>query len=132
MTDEFVYIPDLPSNILSDDPDKFIQNRLEANQQIQVKYVKCYVNLGVAVIRMNNQDDKDRLISNVGTMFLDSACTISISFVSQLETDSYIIIDQNISNIPSLQEVAQRYTKAYKPPMTPTCECISPQFPNIF
>ena len=132
MTDNVVYIPDLPVSILGDDADECIKNRIETVQRMELKDVKCYVKLGVAVLQMSNQEDKNQLVSNVESMVFDKKRGMLISFVDNLELDTYIVLDQTVSKIPSPQEVAQRYAKAFKSSTVPTCESISVQFPNIF
>ena len=81
---------------------------------------------------MKNTDDMDHLLSNVQSVVLDPTCRTNISFVRELELDSYIVIDRNISDIPPANELARSYAQAYKISKILSCELISVQFPNIF
>jgi hypothetical protein len=94
MTDLLVYIPDLPLtlNILSDDPEKLIQTCIEKNQRMKLAEVKCHLKLGVAVLRMTNEDDKNHLVSNVESLILDKKHSINISFTNKLELHTYVVL----------------------------------------
>jgi uncharacterized protein (TIGR02452 family) len=81
---------------------------------------------------MMNKDDMDHLVSNVQSIVIDPNCGTKISFVRELELDSYIVIDRNISNIPPANELARYYAQAYKISKIPACELVSVQFPTIF
>ena len=133
MTHILVYIPDLPVSILGNDADEFVWDRIEANQRMSLEDVKCYIKLGIGVVRVNNQEDQNQLVSNVVSMVLDPKRNINISFVRELELQTYIVLDPKISQIPSDEEVARHLMQVYQLSCTaPTCKCISSQFPNIF
>ena len=109
-----------------------IQNRLESIQRIVPRSVKCYPTLGIGIIQMKNKNEMNQLLSNVRSIVIDPTCGTNISFVEKLQLDSYIVLDRNITAIPSVNELAQSYAKAYKVSETPVCELVSVQFPNIF
>lgn len=110
-----------------------IQTRIESTQRIILKEIKCYLTLGIAVIQMHNEDDRNHLVSDVQSIVIDPNQGTNISFVDKLELDSYIVIDPNRSNnIPSANEIARHYAEAYRTSKAPACESISVQFPNIF
>ncbi|CAF5166907.1 unnamed protein product, partial [Rotaria sp. Silwood1] len=65
-------------------------------------------------------------------MVLDVKHNTNILFVDELDLDSYIVLDRNISKIPTADEVARRYMQVYKIADLRPCQQISVQFPNIF
>ena len=130
--DILVYIPDIPTAMPENDLEQLIKLRVETNLQMTLSDIKCYLNLGIALIRLMNEADKMRLVNSVQSMVLDVKRNTNISFVDELDLDSYIVLDRNISTIPSPDEVARRYMQVYKTPEPPSCQSISIQFPNIF
>ena len=131
-TDILIYVPDLPKNLPDHDIEQLIQTRIEKNQRMKLDYVKCYLKLGIAAIRLNNEEDKIHLVSTVQSMVLDPQHAINISFVNDIELDSYIVVDQKLPKMLSADEVAHHYARAYKTQGQPMCELVSIQFPNIF
>jgi hypothetical protein len=109
-----------------------IKTRVETAQRITLSDVQCYIKLGIAVIRLKNEEDKNHLVSTVESMVFDKQRGISISFVNKLDLDSYIVLDRNMSKIPPSDEVARRYAQTFKIQELRDCESISVQFPNIF
>ncbi|CAF5160374.1 unnamed protein product, partial [Rotaria sp. Silwood1] len=69
--DLLVYIPDIPTNISEKDLEEMIQTRIDKNLRIKISDIKCYSNLGVAVIQLMNEEDKKHLVSNFQSMVLD-------------------------------------------------------------
>ncbi|CAF4515491.1 unnamed protein product [Rotaria sp. Silwood2] len=130
--DLFVYIPDIPTNILDNELEEMIQTRIDNILRIKISDIKCYSNLGVAVIRLMNENDKKHLVSTVRSIVLDVEHNTNISFVDELDLTSYIVLDQNISKIHAAEEVARRYMQVYKTSDLRSCQQISVQFPNIF
>ncbi|CAF4929315.1 unnamed protein product [Rotaria sp. Silwood1] len=111
--DLLVYIPDIPTNISEKELEEMIQTRISTNLRIKMSDIKCYSNLGVAVIRLMNEEDKKHLVSNVQSMVLDYSIEI-------------------YPKIPTADEVARRYMQVYTIADLRSCQQISVQFPNIF
>ena len=132
MPDIIVYVPDIPVDIEENVLEKLIQARIELTQRMKVDSVKCYLQLGVAVIKLTNDDDKNHLVVTVESIVLQKELGTTISLVDRLELDSYIVIDRKLKKIPSATEVAQRYAQAYNTSKVCTCEVVSDQFPNVF
>ena len=130
--DSLVYVPNIPSNIPEKDVQQMLQNRVEAIGRMKIIDVKCYSKLGVAVIRLMNEDDKTYIVSNVQSTVLDPQHRINISFVNELELHSYIVLDRNASKTFSSDQIAHRFKQAFKVSENPICEPICDQFPNIF
>ena len=127
-----VYIPDIPSNLAETNLEQTLQTRLESSARVKVQEMKCYPTVGIAVIQLSKKEDKEHLVSNVQSMVLDPQRGINISFVKELEFDSYIVLDRQSGKIPSGEEVAHHYMQAYNLQEIPTCHLVSVVFPNIF
>ncbi|CAF1530166.1 unnamed protein product, partial [Adineta ricciae] len=132
MNNPIVYVPDIPMDIDEDELATLIQTRVQTSQRMKVHNVKCYSKLGVAIITLFDDNDKNHLVANVQSIVLETDLRTTISFEDKLELDSYIIIDRNAMNIPSVNEVAQHYTKSYKISRICACKTVSDQFPNVF
>ena len=130
--DAIVYVPDVSSDLPENAVKQLIQTRVETTQRMKVNDVKFYSKLGIAVIRLMNEDDKKHLVSNVQSMILDTQRHTSVSFTAELDLDSYIVLDRNMSQIPSPNEVARHYAQACETQELRACESISIQFPTIF
>ncbi|CAF2185586.1 unnamed protein product [Rotaria magnacalcarata] len=92
-----VYIEDIPTNLPENDLEILIQTRLEATQHLKIKDIRCYLKLGVAVIRLINEEDKVFLVSNLETMVLYPKTNTIINFIGEIELDSYVVVDRKIS-----------------------------------
>jgi uncharacterized protein (TIGR02452 family) len=130
--DILVYIPDIPSNIPENDLEKMLQTRLKSSARVTAQDIKCHSKLGIAVVRLSTKEDKEHLVSNVLSMVLDPQRGTNISFVKELELESYIVLDQHKKKIPSSDEVAHFYVQAYNVEEPTTCDLVSVVFPNIF
>ncbi|CAF3338093.1 unnamed protein product [Rotaria socialis] len=127
-----VYIEDIPTNLPENDLEILIQNRIEATQNFKIKDIRCYLKLGVAVIRLINEENKVFLVSKLETIVLYPKTNTIINFIGEIELDSYVVVDRKISKVPSADDVARRYMQSYKTREPPPCKSISIQFPNIF
>ncbi|CAM4911344.1 unnamed protein product [Rotaria socialis] len=127
-----VYVEDIPTNIPENDLEIRIQSRLEATQNLKIKDIRCCLKLGVAVIRLINEEDKVFLVSKLETIVLYPKTNTIINFIGEIDLDSYVVVDRNISKVPSADDVARRYMQSYKTREPPPCKSISIQFPNIF
>ncbi|CAF3925214.1 unnamed protein product [Adineta steineri] len=130
--DTLVYVTDIPSSIPEKDVEQMLQNRAESIGRMKISNVKCYSKLGIAVMQLMNKDDKIYLVDSVQSTILDRQHRISVSFVNELQLDSYVVIDRNLSKIPSSEQIISRFKQAFKISANPVCEPISDQFPNIF
>jgi uncharacterized protein (TIGR02452 family) len=132
--DILVYIPDISLDIPEKDAEQMIRTRVETTQRMKIIDVKYYPKLGVAAIRLMNEDDKTHLVSITQSMIFDPQRGICISFVDELELDSYIVLDRSMPKpkIPSADQLIRRCVQIYNTSEFSTCEPISVQFPNIF
>ena len=126
------YIPGLPSGFDDNELETIIQARVETMQRIKLTSVKCYSKLSVGVIQFKDKDDKTHLVSNVQSIVLDPQKGINVTFVDELELDSYIVVDRKMSKLPSPDEISQRYAKVFTTGHRRSCETVCIQFPNIF
>ncbi|CAF3772226.1 unnamed protein product [Rotaria sp. Silwood1] len=127
-----VYIQDIPTNFPEDDLERMIKTRIETTLRVKINDVKCYLKLGVAVIRLMNEEDKSYLVFTVVSTVLDPKTNTNITFVNEVEFDSYVVVDRNIPKIPSTDDISFRYMQAFKTSEPRPCEPVSIQFPNIF
>ncbi|CAF2051412.1 unnamed protein product [Rotaria magnacalcarata] len=130
--DIIVYVPDLPINIPENGFEEMLRFRIEITVRVKMSDVKCYVNLGIAVIRLMNEDDKKNLVTTVQSIVFDTKLNSNISFVADINLDCYIVLDQKVSKGHSANEVAGRYMQVYKTLNRRTCQLVSTQFSNIF
>ena len=130
--DILVYVPNLPVDLSAEEIENTIKSRLKAAQRIEPIDVKCFSTLGIAIIHLMNEQDKQNLISEVQSIVLDKERDIIVSFVDEIERDSYIVIKTSTSKLLSSDDVASRFAKTYKTQKNYTCQPVSSQFPNIF
>ncbi|CAF4073066.1 unnamed protein product, partial [Adineta steineri] len=128
------YIPDLPINI--DKPqllENMIRQALELRYSQKVLDVKCNTELGIGVIYLNNDHDKHHLINTIEKILIEPTNNITVSVVDELELISYIVIDNNDpKDLPTVDDICQRWVQLYKTRFPPKCEQLSNQFSNIF
>ncbi|CAF1175267.1 unnamed protein product [Adineta steineri] len=128
------YIPDLPINI--DKPqilENMIREALESRYKQTVLNVKCYTELGIGIIYLSNDNDKHHLIKNIKKILIEPTNNITVSVVDELELISYIVIDnKNPNDLPTIDNICQRWVQLYKTRSPPKCEQLSNQFQNIF
>lgn len=127
-----VYIEDIPKHSVDDEFEQFIKERVEITQRLKIDSIKYYKKLGIIVLQLKSEEDKVHLLNNVQSMVLDPKTATTISFVGQIELNTYIVVGQDVSNIPSADGIAIHYMQSYKKLEPPICQSISVQFPNIF
>ncbi|CAF4190414.1 unnamed protein product, partial [Rotaria sordida] len=127
-----VYITDIPTNFPEDGLEVLIKTRIEATLRLKVNDIKCYLKLGIDVIQLMNEEHKSYLVSTVESVVLDPKTNTNITFVNEVELDSYIVVDRYVSKIPSTDDVSWHYMQSFKTCEPRPCESISIQFPNIF
>ena len=131
-TNAQVYVLNLPLDLTENDVEKTIRSRMKKVLRMDVVNVRCFAKLGIAMIQLMNEDDKEHLIENVQSMVLYAERNITISFVDKIERDTYIVIDSQPTTLPSTEEILKSYRKTYDIDEERVCEVVSAQFPNIF
>ncbi|CAF1020879.1 unnamed protein product [Rotaria sp. Silwood1] len=129
-----VYVPDLPTNIDSNSLlEKMIRQCLELKHKQKVLNIKCDTQLGIGIIYLRDDEDKNNLINTIEKIIIEPSQNATISFVDELELISYIVIDEkDIKELPSAHAVCRQWVDLYKVQSQPRCELLSVQFPNIF
>ena len=131
-TNAQVYVLNLPLDLTENDVEKTIRSRMKKVLRMDVVNIRCFAKLGIAMIQLMNEDDKEHLIENVQSMVLYAERNITISFVDKIERDTYIVIDSQPTTLPSTEEILKSYRKTYDIDEERVCEVVSAQFPNIF
>ena len=136
-SETIVYISDLPLiDIKNSELEKKIRLRIENLLKIKLIDVKCYLNFGIGLIHVANKTEKDRLVSEVGTITLDAKGTSKISFISTLEMVSYIVLDvkhgNNDTHLPTAEELTDRWSQLYGGERLQCCSQLNIQFANIY
>ena len=129
-----VYVPDLPPNIKNSEAlENKIRQCLELKHKQKVADVKCNTQLGIGIIYLYSTEDKKYLIDTLEKMIIDTSNNTTVSFVSELKLVSYVVIDtKDMKDLPSTDEICQRWLQLYKVHSKPRCTQLSIQFPNIF
>ncbi|CAF2803550.1 unnamed protein product, partial [Rotaria sp. Silwood2] len=129
-----VYIPYLPANIDSNQLlENIIRQRLELQLKLIVLDIKCDAELGIGIVYLPNDEDKNYLINIVECIVIEASKNITVSFVDELELISYIVVDgEDMENLPSGDEICRRWVHLCKMQSQPQCKPLSFQFPNIF
>ncbi len=125
-----VYIPDLPADKNDNDLAKVIRSRLQDAHHIQVSEVECFSNLGVAIVHLSKQKDKDYLVNTLQCILLFPNDGIKVTCTEKLEVTSYIVFDKNAA-LPNNDITAQRWTGLFPSSHRPQFQTLSIQFPNI-
>ncbi|CAF3341165.1 unnamed protein product, partial [Rotaria sp. Silwood2] len=105
-----VYIPDLPADIDSNQLlENIIRQRLELIVKQIVLDIKCDAELGIGIVYLRNDEDKNYLINIVGKIAIKASKNTTVSFVDELELISYIVVDgEDMENLPSGDEICRR------------------------
>ena len=127
-----VYIPDLPADKTDTQLEQMIYARLSDDTQITIVDIKCYSRFSVGVLRAQNQSSKDRLLLSIRSIVLNPPYDSIITFSDTLELISYIVFDPIVKNMPTKDEVLQRWMQVYKGARPKTCEPVSTLYSNIF
>jgi uncharacterized protein (TIGR02452 family) len=127
-----VFIPDLPFDKSNIELEQMIRSRLSNDYHVHVMNFICYPNIGVGIVDLANENDKNYLVKSLRSTLLDSQTNTIIQFVEELEFISYLVLDQNIKTVITSDEVARRWQELCKSSQLPICEVIAVQFPNIF
>ncbi|CAF1394255.1 unnamed protein product, partial [Didymodactylos carnosus] len=100
-----LYIPDLPVDKSDTDLEHAI--RLQDAHRIQVSKVQCFSNLGIAIVHLAKQEDKDYLVNKLQCVILFPNDGIEVTCTEQLEVTSYIALDEN-QTVSSIDTIARR------------------------
>ncbi len=79
-TPAIVYIPDLPADKTNTDLEQVIRSRLRDAHRIDVLKVQCFSHLGIAIVHLPKQKDKDYLINKLQCILLFSNDSIKVTF----------------------------------------------------
>ena len=116
--------------------ESLIRSRIEKNFKIPVASIRCYSKLGVGVIHVTNEDDKNTLINDIDSFHLHPKDgNIMIKFVNTLKLLSYVVIDVTTDlgdrSLPKAGEVAQGWRELFQEQPS-QCVELNNEFPNIF
>ncbi|CAF3408594.1 unnamed protein product [Rotaria sp. Silwood2] len=125
-----VYISDLPIDKPDTNLEQVIHSRLEVGYRIQISKVECFSKLGIAVINLVKQEDKDYLVNNLQRIVLYPNDNITVTCTEQLEVTSYILLDKN-TTVPTIDAIARRWSDLSSSTDRPKFKNLSAQFPNI-
>ncbi len=125
-----VYIPDLPVGKPGTELEQTIRTRLQEAHRIQVARVQCLPDLGVAIVHLAEQEDKDYLVNNLQCVVLFPNNGIKVTFIEKLEVISYIVLDKNEA-VSSIDTIARRWIELFPSNDRPQFETLSIKFPNI-
>jgi hypothetical protein len=110
-----------------------IRRCLERKHRQEIVDIKCNTQLGIGIIFLHTEEDKDNVINVIGKILIDKSSDTIVSFVNELELISYVVIEtKSLNNIPLSDDVCRRWIQLYKSSSPPKCEQLSIQFPNIF
>ena len=129
-----VYVPDLPPNIKKNEAlENKIRQCLETKHKHKVVDVKCNTQLGIGIVYVYSVEDKKHLTDTLEKIILDTSSNTTVSFVSELNLVSYVVIDtKDMKDLPSADDICRRWLQLYKVHSKPRCKQLSIQFPNIF
>jgi hypothetical protein len=125
-----VYIPDLPSDKSTNDLEQTIRLRLEDAHHIQVLKVKCFPTLGVGIVHLHQQKDKDYLVDKLQCFLLYPNDDIKITCTRELEITSYVVLEKK-QTLPNIDTIARRWIELFPSPYRSQFQTLSIQFPNI-
>jgi hypothetical protein len=91
-----------------------LEKRVESIGRMKIRDVKYYSKIGVAIIRLKNEDEKIYLTNNIQSTVLDIKRNINISFNKELEFDFYIVLDQIASKLSTSEQVVFRLKQSLK------------------
>ena len=127
-------MPDLPTNIESSQAlENMICQCLELKHKQKVREVKCFIQLGIGVVYLYNEEDKHNLINVIQEIVIEKSSRTMVTFVDELELVSYVVIHtKDMKNLPLPNGICRKWVQLYKTHVEPKCEQLSAQFSNIF
>ncbi|CAF1041068.1 unnamed protein product, partial [Didymodactylos carnosus] len=139
--EHIVYIPVLPPDEPDSDLESRISNYLQNANDIKCKRIECITEIGIGVIYLEHSKDKIKLTEKVKLIVLPttvSSSSATINFVKEIELISYRVVDgpkqeeQEKQDLPTVDEIWQRWSEISKSNRSSQCEMVSMQYPNIF
>ncbi|CAF1353937.1 unnamed protein product [Adineta steineri] len=129
-----VYIPHLPSNEVTDQElETVIRQSLDRQYKLHVIDIKCNRQFDVAVIYLQNKEDKDKLVNTIRQTSITLNPDETISFTNEFELDVYVVVtSEDKSDLPRSKYVRQQWMQIYNGNSPLKCKRLSSQFPNIF
>ena len=110
-----------------------IQQCLERKHKQPVIRVQCHTTIGIGIVHVDTQEEKDSLVNNIEKMIIDASNDITVSFTDQLELTSYVVIQaKDDKDLPSIEDLSRRWAELHPDHPPPEFEKLSAQFPNIF
>jgi uncharacterized protein (TIGR02452 family) len=86
--------------------------------------------LGVAIVHLIKQRDKDYLVNTLQCFLLFPNDSIKVTCVEKMKVISYIVFDKKQA-VPSINAITQRWTDLFPSTYHPQFQTLSIQFPNI-
>ena len=132
-TEEFVvFIPELPTGDSQTRLEETIRFRLSNTHHLAITNVRCYMDIGLGVVKLANRDDQDLLVQSHESIVLDPRAGTTIRFVTELSLDSYLVLETTKKSDITSQDIAQRWQILSRSSQPTRCEVVSDQFPNVF
>ena len=132
-----VYITDLPLDKEDDHQlTNLVRRRLESILKGELSHIKCYSKLGIGIVHVSNNQQKNYLISDLGRVPLESKGKDMMLFTDTLQLVSYVVVNvtEGKSNLtlPTPDEICRRWMELHKGKKPLACEQLHVQFPNIY
>ncbi|CAF1191569.1 unnamed protein product [Adineta steineri] len=125
-----VYIPDLPGDKTKTELEQAIRSRLKTVHHIEVSKVECFSDLGVGIVHLENNKEKDYLVNNLQRLILFLNDNITVTCAEQFEVTCYIVLEIR-KPLPSIDKISERWITLFPSPHRPQFQTLSIQFPNI-
>ena len=138
MHDLIVYIIDLPTNMDDDAQlERCIRNRLERMTNLKPQHIKCHSLLGVGVMHVDSEEDRNQCINDIENIVLDPGGDKAIiSFVAELELVSYVMLevsqDEKDVVFPTSDDISRRWIELFRGERPSVCEQLTVPFSNIY
>ena len=128
------YVPDLPYNgHTNEELESNIRRSLEIKNRLHIIDVKCNSQFGLGIVYLQNREDRDHLVNTIKRIFLEPDSDLSVSFVSEFDLVSYIVLNvKYIKASPHSEEIKQQWTRLHPTHHLSKCKQLCSEFPNIF
>jgi len=132
----FIYIIDLPLDMIDAELEHMIINHLERAHNIHLTKVKCYSNMGIAIAYVPDETCKKKLLNDIVSIVLNPRTSTIITFVEQIEFASYLVLDtkhaEKKTPLPTVDEIKRRWQQLCPISTEPSCNQLSTHFSNIY
>jgi uncharacterized protein (TIGR02452 family) len=125
-----VYITDLPADKTDTNLAQAIRTRLHDVHNIQVSNVQSFTQLGVAIVHLIKQKDKDYLVNTLQSFVLFPNDNNKVTWTEQLEVTVYLVFKKD-ATLPSNDTITRRWKELFSSTRHPLFQTLSIQFPNI-